>query len=553
MVAAPMSSWVAERVRAHQPVVTLRDYQDEAVTAVARAVEYEGRRRVLVVLPTGAGKTLVFGALAYAWLADAMGRVLVLAHRDELIQQAVEKLSYVLPRHLIGVVKAEQDETDAPVVVASVQTLVHEQRLARVGRFGLIVVDESHHIAAASYRTILAALGAFEAGGPVVVGVTATPKRADGVRLDDIFDGAAVYSRTITEMQALGWLVPIVGRSYQLLGDAAPVKARTGIDGDFAAGWCETLMLGANAPAKMVEAWRDDAADRKTLVFTPTVSVAKATAEAFTSAGIAAEWVAGTQSQTDRRAVLSRFKRGETRVVANCSVWTEGFDEPSIECVVLGRPTNSQSLYLQMVGRGLRTFPGKDACMVLDMVGIAGQMDLDAALDLRGKDLGAAARSDDERGAGEDVPFVVSDGLLVGADLAFGAGRKGRWIDLGDDWWAFRLLPERGKPRTGGWLALEPDSAGSWTVRRHGDDSSVSTIREGLSVDWAYGIAEGVARREGKLFQVGERAKWLDRPISPATLAWAASKFGAPPEWTQWQLMQAQAQQAAARWKRGRR
>jgi hypothetical protein len=139
MVAAPMSSWVAERVRAHQPVVTLRDYQDEAVTAVARAVEYEGRRRVLVVLPTGAGKTLVFGALAYAWLADAMGRVLVLAHRDELIQQAVEKLSYVLPRHLIGVVKAEQDETDAPVVVASVQTLVHEQRLARVGRFGLIV------------------------------------------------------------------------------------------------------------------------------------------------------------------------------------------------------------------------------------------------------------------------------------------------------------------------------------------------------------------------------------------------------------------------------
>lgn len=551
----PLSSWVAAVVRKHQPEFPLRDYQEEAVTAVANAVHIDGRRRVLVVLPTGAGKTLVFGALSWGWLADGEGRVLVLAHRDELIQQAVEKLSYMVPRHLIGVVKAERNQTDSPVVVASIQTLARPNRLAQLGQFGLVVYDEAHHSASHSARGILSSLGVFGPDGPVLVGVTATPKRADGVRLDDIFEGEPVYSRTITEMQALGWLVPIVGRSYQLLGSGPPVKARKGIDGDFAAGWCETMMLGANAPQKMVEAWQADAPGRKTVVFTPTVSVAKATAAAFLEAGVSAAWVAGEQPKADRQEALAGLKAGRTLVVANCGVLTEGWDEPSIECVVLGRPTNSQSLYLQMIGRGLRPFRDKESCTVLDMVGIAGQMDLDAALDLKGKALGAAGRaaSDDPREARDGVPFMVSTGDLVGMDLAFGAGKKGRWIDLGGGWWAFRLLPERGKSRTGGWLVLEPEDEGGFAVRRRGDDQSKVLIRAGLSESYAFGIAEGVARREGKLFQVGSRAKWLDRPISPATLAWTADKFGATAAWTQWQLMQAQAQTAASRWKRERR
>ena len=546
-----LAPWVPERVRAHEPAFPLRDYQEEAVTAVAQAVHRDGRRRVIVVLPTGAGKTLVFGALAWGWLADGEGRVLVLAHRDELIQQAVEKLAFMIPRHLIGVVKAEQNQVDAPVVVASIQTLMRPNRLAQVGRFGLVVYDEAHHSVSQSARATLEGLGVFTDDGPVLVGVTATPKRADGVRLDDIFEGEPAYSRTITEMQALGWLVPIVGRSYQLLGSGPAAKARKGIDGDFAAGWCETLMLGANAPRKMVEAWQADAAGRKSVVFTPTVSVAKATARAFQEAGISAAWIAGEQPRADRQAALEGLKTGRTMVVANCGVLTEGWDEPSITCVVLGRPTNSQSLYLQMIGRGLRPFRDKQDCVVLDMVGVAGQMDLDAALDLRGKPLGAEAESSAPRTSNEGVPFAVADGRLVGADLALGAGKKGRWIDLDDGWWAFRLLPERGQPRSGGWLVLEPKDDGSWAVRRRGDDRSVVVVHDGLPESYAFGIAEGVARREGKLFQVGSRATWLDRPLTPATLAWSASKFGARPEWTQWQLMQAQAQAAAARWKRG--
>jgi hypothetical protein len=141
---ATTSSWVADRVRSHQPIVSLRDYQDEAVDAVATRTA-EGKQRLMVVLPTGAGKTVVFGALAWSWLADGMGRVLVLAHRDELIAQAVAKMSLWIPRHLIGIVKAARNEVDAPVVVASVQTLRNDRRLEQVGQFGLVVVDEAHH------------------------------------------------------------------------------------------------------------------------------------------------------------------------------------------------------------------------------------------------------------------------------------------------------------------------------------------------------------------------------------------------------------------------
>ncbi len=172
-----LASWVADRVRAYQPVVTLRDYQADAVHHLAHAVGHDGKRRVVIVMATGGGKTVVFGALAHAWLADNMGRVLVLAHRDELISQAVAKMALWIPRHLLGIVKAGQNTTDSPIVVASVQTARIPRRLEQLGAFSLIVIDECHHAAAQSYRDILDGLGAFDPDGPVVVGVTATPQR----------------------------------------------------------------------------------------------------------------------------------------------------------------------------------------------------------------------------------------------------------------------------------------------------------------------------------------------------------------------------------------
>lgn len=536
------SAWVAERVLAHRPVVDLRDYQQEALVHVAHAAA-DGRRRVVVVLPTGSGKTVVFGALTYAWLSDNMGRVLVLAHRDELISQAAAKMSLWIPRHLIGIVKAGRNEVDAPVVVASVQTLRNDARLEQVGQFGLIVIDEAHHASAASYKKILGELGAFSDSGPLVVGVTATPKRGDGVRLDDVFEDVA-YAKTYSEMVARGYLAPVESKVFDLIEQAG--RPKLGIDGDYSEGWLEGVMLRANAPDKIVEAWKANAFDRPTIVFTPTVSVAKAVADAFNVAGISSAWVSGAMPLTDRRAALAGLASGQIRVIANCAVLTEGFDEPSVSCIVVGRPTMNETLYIQMVGRGTRIHPesGKQSCLILDMVGCADQLRLDAVVELGGRRAPARSESEgelSEKGDG-DVPFSTVNGALVSRNVK-AVRPVCRWVNLGDGWYALSLLSE-------GWVTAQPDDAGTWIVVYRPKRGKPVTEFEGLDLDWAKSIGEGIARREGCLGAMRGGAIWLDRPLTEKALTYGLSaRYDVTPETTAWQFTSMQAQRLVTRWR----
>lgn len=528
VLAAPppvLAPWVSDRVRAHQPVVELRDYQADAVHHLAHAVGLQGKRRVVVVMATGGGKTVVFGALAHAWLADGMGRVLVLAHRDELISQAVAKMSLWIPRHLIGVVKAEQNTTDAPVVVASVQTLRNDRRLGQVGQFGLIVIDECHHAAADSYKTILTGLGAFEDGGPVVVGVTATPKRGDGAGIDDVFE-EIVYRKTYTDLVARGWLVPPRGIAFDLI---AREKPQLGIDKDYAEGWLGRMMLKANAPGKILEAWQQHAEDRPTIVFTPTVSVAKAVAEAFNGADIPSAWVSGAMPLTERRAALEGLRTRTIKVVANCAVLTEGFDEPSVACIVVARPTMNESLYIQMVGRGTRCMgqdihasraAGKHDVLIMDMVGCSDQLQLDAVVDLVGRKIAASSRTTDgvvaEAKTG-DVPFEATDGVLVAR--TFKTHRPiCRWVELPSAWYALSLLAD-------GWITVEPDGSGTWSVAHRPKRGKKTVEYTDLTVDLAKSVGESVAREKSSRagMPMFQRAGWLDRPISEKSLAYGLS------------------------------
>lgn len=541
---APLSSWVADRVRAHRPLVTLRDYQDDAVTAVANAVERDGIRRAMIVLPTGGGKTLVFGELARGWLADGLGRVLVLAHRDELLTQAVAKLSMMVPRHLIGMVKAEQNNADAPVVVASVQTLARPHRLAQVGRFGLVIVDEAHHVAAESYVDILTMLGAFEHGGPVVVGVTATPKRGDGMALDGVFQ-EIVYQKTYTDLMAARYLTPVVSQAFDLI--PAPTSVSRGIDGDFSEGALGRLMLGANAPDKIVQAWQEYAQGRKTLVFTPLVSVAKAVAVAFQTANVPAAWVSGAQPMKERRQALADLATGRIQVIANAMVLTEGFDEPSVSCVVIGRPTMNESLYIQMVGRGTRLHPesGKKDCLVLDMVGCVDQLQLDAIVELGGRGKASSSKPIElaPRAPAEDVPFDVVDGKLVGRSVQ-AAKSACRWVTLPDGWHALNLLAQ-------GWAVLAPADDGTWSVLHYGQRAKKPKLEhEGLDLAWAKAVGEGVARNLGVFGPMTRRAAWLDRPLTEKSFAYNRA-LGLPvtAETTAWQATQMQAEKRLAFWK----
>lgn len=348
----------------------LRPYQIDALARVERAAA-RGVRRQLGVAATGLGKTVIFCALA-----RQMGvRTLVIAHRDELIEQAAAKVAEVWPGVEVGVVKGQRDEVTAAVVVGSVQTLSRPKRLARliapgellgdVAPFGLVVVDEAHHAAAKSYRDVLHGLRCHEPDGPLLLGVTATPDRGDGKGLDDLFE-EVVFSYDIRWGIAQDYLSDLRGMRVSLDMDLGGLRLR---GGDYDAGQAGAMLEAADAPTAIVKAWTQQAAGRRTLVFTPTVAVAEACAVAFNQAGVAAAAVSGETPMEDRREILAAYSRGDLDVVANCAVLTEGYDEPRTDCIVVARPTKSRALYAQMVGRGTRRHPDKTDCLVLDVVG----------------------------------------------------------------------------------------------------------------------------------------------------------------------------------------
>jgi ATP-dependent helicase IRC3 len=327
-------------------MLNLRDYQIKAIQAV-HAAEQRGIQRPLIALPTGTGKTIVFAHL----IVQRPGRSLILVHRDELIRQAHAKLKEICPALSVGIVKAEQDEHAAPCVIASVQTLSRERRLQRLTPdFRTIVVDEAHHAVAESYRRVLEYCGAFTDGGPLTLGVTATPQRGDDVGLDNVFQ-EIVYQKTLREMILAGYLSDLRALQIRLKVDFHRLHTRMG---DFLDGEIEDLLLEANAPDRIVHAFLEHACDRKALLFVPTVTLAHSMAELFRHAGVPAEALDGTTPTDQRRAILKRLHLGETRLLANCGVLTEGFDESSIDCVIVARPTKSTTLFTQMVGRGTR-------------------------------------------------------------------------------------------------------------------------------------------------------------------------------------------------------
>lgn len=354
-------------------IVAPRDYQESTLRKIAEA-EARGVRRQAVSAATGLGKTVIFCLLAQR----RGGRTLILAHRDELVSQAVEKMLQVWPDCPIGVVKAERNETAAQVVVASVQTLSRTSRLEQLARpgdsllgvlepFDLVVVDECHHARADTYVKIIDGLDAGKPDGPLLLGVTATLDRGDGKGLDAIFDEVVADWPILWGIQH-GYLCDLTGRRIIIDDlDLSRVKVTAG---DYNVGQSGAALLDASAPKAIARSLVEHASSRtRTLVFTPTVAVADEVAYECRMEGFAAEMVSGETPLEERRAILRRFEAGETSVLANCAVLTEGYDCPAVDCVVVARPTKSRSLYTQMVGRGTRRHPEKNDCLILDVVG----------------------------------------------------------------------------------------------------------------------------------------------------------------------------------------
>jgi len=374
--------------------LALRPYQQEALDAVAKA-EAEGCRRQLLVAATGLGKTVIFAHLA----EGRQGRALIIAHRDELVSQAAAKLAAQWPelgitpacaqllsdakepevrlmaaaadvrRGGIGICKADADDVDAQVVVASIQTLARARRRDRLAAsrpFDLVVVDEAHHAAADSYGAALAAVRAGEPDGPLLLGVTATPDRGDGKGLDDLFDQIVAAFDILWGIRA-GYLCDVRGLRVVVEHlDLSGVKVRRG---DYDQGQAGQAMEDAGAPEAIVRAYLEHAPGRRTLVFTPTVALAHQVADEFNLSGVHAAAIDASTPLDVRRSALGAYARGELEVLANCAVLTEGYDEPRTDCIIVARPTKSRALYAQMIGRGTRLHPDKADLLVLDVVG----------------------------------------------------------------------------------------------------------------------------------------------------------------------------------------
>ena len=308
------------------------------------------------------GKTILFAKLAEHYQPR---RTLVLAHREELISQAVDKI-----RKATGLVAdvemgSSRASLDAPVVVASVQTLMRENRRERFPRdhFGLVVVDEAHHVLANSYLSDMNHYDEYA----FVLGVSATPDRGDKKNLGRYFQNIA-YEISLLDLIKQQWLSPIRVKTVPLGLDLSGVRTTAGdFNPDDLAHAIEPY-LGRIADV-MVEN-----RDRKTLVFLPLISLSERFAAMCRERGLAAEHVDG-QSR-DRAGILARFSRNETRILSNAMLLTEGYDEPSIDCVVCLRPTKVRALYSQIVGRGTRLFPGKDHLLLLDFLWLSGDHSL---------------------------------------------------------------------------------------------------------------------------------------------------------------------------------
>ncbi|MBU1748788.1 MAG: DEAD/DEAH box helicase [Chloroflexi bacterium] len=374
------------------PTFQLRPYQVEAIAAIQ--ADWRAHSDVLLALPTGLGKTEVFIALLQQVVQPGQ-RALILAHRDELIQQPHERLLRRWPGVQAGIVKADQNEAAAPVVVASVQTLSRARRrqaLLRHGPIDYLIIDEAHHAVADSYRRVL---GDLRQANPRLrhLGVTATPMRLDGVGLDAVYQSIA-YQRNIRWGVDAGYLAPLVGLSIRTQINLDGVNVR---GGDYAEGELTAAVNVLNRNELIVHAYQRFAAGRSALAFGTSVDHAQDLATAFRAAGVSAAMVCGATPLEERRATLGALRDGGISVVCNYQVLTEGFDAPMVSCILMARPTLSQGLYIQMVGRGTRLYPGKRDCQVLDFVDSQHQMVITLE-DLLGKPL---AQRDAEESARE--------------------------------------------------------------------------------------------------------------------------------------------------------
>ena len=397
----PIPDWMADldgkrSLPSPYETLSLRHYQHDAVARILGSLQ--DFSSTLCVMPTGTGKTQVAGGLC----AKAKGCVLFVAHRDELIGQAAARFQQMLEEP-VGIEQAALRADRERLVVASVQTLARSNRFERFAadHFELVIADEAHHYCK---NTFVKPLEYFKAGGAKIVGVTATPDRGDERALGATFEDVS-FVMDIAEAIRLGWLVPI--RAKRIEVDELDISEVDTNAGDLVAGQLDKAVL--RAVEGIVRGTLEHEPERQAIGFFPGVASAEfATARFNALKPGSACFISDKTPREERREIVQQFKAGKYQFLLNCMIATEGFDAPSVNCIIMGRPTKSRALYAQMLGRGTRALcPGLDAlseadqaterqaliagsckpdCMILDFVGNCGSHSLMTPADVLGGD-----------------------------------------------------------------------------------------------------------------------------------------------------------------------
>lgn len=328
-----------------------REYQIKGKAALYESIR-NGNKRILWVFPTGGGKSTMASDVTKDCI-KAGKRVLFMVHSKELVQQFAQRLRSQYRINSAIIMAGHPTDYSQPVQVASVQTLVRRE----APKADLIFIDESHRAKANTYEKILA-----KYPGAIIVGLTATPFRTDGKGLGDIFEDI-VHPVKIRELIDLGFLVPTQCYVPAASVDMSGVKMTAG---DYNKKQMAEKYNDHNIISGAVENYRKFADGKKAIVFCVNVELSKTVCDRFKEQGISSAQLDGTSDKEERRKMVQQFADGKIRVLVNCQIFTEGFDIPDTEVVILMRSTKSLGMYVQMVGRGLRPAPGKTECIVID-------------------------------------------------------------------------------------------------------------------------------------------------------------------------------------------
>jgi ATP-dependent helicase IRC3 len=512
----------------------------------------DGIQRQLIQLPTGTGKTAVFANLKAHHCFD--NRMLVLVHREELADQAADKISHWNPSFRVGVEMGERSASNNDdVVVASVQSIgsIANRRIERFspGAFDAVVCDEAHHAIAPTYKRVFDHFGFGDGAtgdslplGKLLLGVTATPNRGDGQGLGQVYD-EIIYRMSILDAIKDGWLSDVRGFKVQSTVDLSGVHVRAG---DFATGELEAAVNVDARNHLIVQNWLVRGESRQTIAFCVDIAHAKRLADTFKAYGVSAEAIWGTDP--DRREKLRLHKSGALQVLTNCGVLVEGYDDWRIGCVIMARPTKSQLLFVQMAGRGTRipdfpdgislleaqtkglTIPKKD-CILMDVVDNTGRhslvtlaslFGLGAKTDLKGKSIVYAKEKIDE--ALEKYPSLDVDKIETVDDIQaqvqkvelfefkipeeVATNSKLRWQKVSNDGYALNL-PNKEH------VSLTQDLLDKWNVKGTVNGNTFE-IKDLPNLQEAFTQADNFVQIHGRhlLKLLRREAKWHKNTIS---------------------------------------